>query len=431
MATVTPNFNWPVPTSTDLVKDGAVAIEALGDSIDASLVDLKGGTTGQVLSKASNTDMDFVWVTDAAGDITGVTAGTGLTGGGTSGTVSLAFDVANYGGGQYSAGKNKFINGDFKVWQRGTSINVPNTTFTYGPDRFMAYLSFSAGSASWSQQTFTPGTAPVAGYEGTYFARLTCASTTSYTEISQRIEDVRTFAGQTITFSFWAKSSAALVITPYVFQNYGTGGSAQTAASASNVTLTTSWTRYTGTMAVPSIAGKTIGTSSFLQATMIYAAGTLNNATIDIWGWQIEDGSTATPFQTATGNLASELQACQRYYYRLGAGGGGFSSGVQFGYLLDATASSSTNLYGILPLPVTMRKTASSVDFSNIGWIVTWGAGVNAISAVTIYDGSGVVGTTPQAAVLQMTTTGATANNRYPVLSNNSTAAYLGINAEL
>jgi hypothetical protein len=62
MATVTPNFNWPVPTSTDLVKDGATAIEALGDSIDGSLVDLKGGTTGQVLSKTSNTDMDFTWV---------------------------------------------------------------------------------------------------------------------------------------------------------------------------------------------------------------------------------------------------------------------------------------------------------------------------------------------------------------------------------
>jgi hypothetical protein len=95
MATVTPNFNWPVPTSTDLVKDGATAIEALGDSIDASLVDLKGGTTGQVLSKNSNTDMDFVWVTDAAGDITGVTATSPLTGGGTSGTVTVGIQSAS------------------------------------------------------------------------------------------------------------------------------------------------------------------------------------------------------------------------------------------------------------------------------------------------------------------------------------------------
>lgn len=62
MATTTPNFGWPVPTSTDLVKNGATAIEALGDAIDASLVDLEGGTTGQVLSKASNTDMDFAWI---------------------------------------------------------------------------------------------------------------------------------------------------------------------------------------------------------------------------------------------------------------------------------------------------------------------------------------------------------------------------------
>jgi hypothetical protein len=67
MATTTPNFNWPVPTSTDLVKDGATAIEGLGDAIDASLLDLKGGTTNQVLAKNSNTDMDFKWVADASG----------------------------------------------------------------------------------------------------------------------------------------------------------------------------------------------------------------------------------------------------------------------------------------------------------------------------------------------------------------------------
>lgn len=86
MATTTPNFGWSVPTSTDLVKDGATAIETLGDSIDASFVDLKGGTTGQVLSKASGTDLDFTWVAqddsnaiqnaivDAKGDLIAATA---------------------------------------------------------------------------------------------------------------------------------------------------------------------------------------------------------------------------------------------------------------------------------------------------------------------------------------------------------------------
>lgn len=61
MATTTPNYGWTVPTSTDLVKNGATAIETLGDAIDASLVDLRGGTTGQILKKASNTQMDFEW----------------------------------------------------------------------------------------------------------------------------------------------------------------------------------------------------------------------------------------------------------------------------------------------------------------------------------------------------------------------------------
>jgi len=63
----TPNFNWATPDNTGLVKNGALDIRTLGNAIDASLVDLKGGTTGQVLSKASNTDMDFSWVTDATG----------------------------------------------------------------------------------------------------------------------------------------------------------------------------------------------------------------------------------------------------------------------------------------------------------------------------------------------------------------------------
>lgn len=63
----TTNFGWTTPADTDLVKDGAAAIRTLGSSIDTSMMDLKGGTTGQVLAKASNTDMDFVWSADAAG----------------------------------------------------------------------------------------------------------------------------------------------------------------------------------------------------------------------------------------------------------------------------------------------------------------------------------------------------------------------------
>lgn len=86
MATTTTNFGWDIPQSTDLVKDGATAIATLGQDIDTALVDLKGGTTGQVLAKASGTDLDFSWVAqddsnaiqnaivDAKGDLIAATA---------------------------------------------------------------------------------------------------------------------------------------------------------------------------------------------------------------------------------------------------------------------------------------------------------------------------------------------------------------------
>ncbi len=68
MATTTTNFGWDIPQSTDLVKDGATAIAALGQDIDTAMIDLKGGTTGQVLAKATNADLDFSWT--AGGNVT-------------------------------------------------------------------------------------------------------------------------------------------------------------------------------------------------------------------------------------------------------------------------------------------------------------------------------------------------------------------------
>jgi hypothetical protein len=90
----TSNFGWTTPADTDLVKDGAAAIRTLGNGIDTSFLDLKGGTSGQILAKNSATDLDFVWVANDVGDITAVNTNSPLTGGGTSGALTLSFDYA-------------------------------------------------------------------------------------------------------------------------------------------------------------------------------------------------------------------------------------------------------------------------------------------------------------------------------------------------
>jgi hypothetical protein len=147
MATTTPNFGWPVPTSTDLVKDGATAIEALGDSIDASLLDLKGGTSGQVLSKNSNTDMDFTWVTsddanaiqntivDAKGDLIAATAADtpARLAVGTNGQVLTADSTAATGlkWAAAASGGMTLLNGPSGTTLSGSSTSISVTTTGY------------------------------------------------------------------------------------------------------------------------------------------------------------------------------------------------------------------------------------------------------------------------------------------------------------
>ena len=229
-------------------------------------------------------------------------------------------DQQNSGGpvSPFVAGKNKIINGDFGIWQRGTSFAINTATVSFAADRFATYSEFTGGSITVSRQTFTPATAPVSGYESQYYLRWAQSATTGGTNptsgVSQNIEDVRTFAGQTVTVSFWAKADASRTITTAYEQYCGTSGSGYISGSIGSYSVTTSWQRFTTTFTVPSLSGKTLGANSRLQINWSFPLNT--TATIDIWGVQLEAGSVATPFTTATGTLSGELMACQRYYER-------------------------------------------------------------------------------------------------------------------
>ena len=313
--------------------------------------------------------------------------------------------------------RNKIINGGFDIWQRGTSFtNTANAGYT--ADRWLTNVG-TGGTIVTSQQSFTPGTAPVAGYEAPFFLRLnrsTTGSATSY--FVQRIEDVRTFAGQKVTLSFWAKASSAYTFDSgdiYAWRVYGTGGS--TSESPGNFgafSLTTSWQRFSAVFNVPSVSGKTIGANSYLEISYSFptSKGTF---TIDLWGVQLEAGPAATPFETRP--IQTELALCQRYYYRNTANDayGAFGSG-------NATSATVTSIH--IATPVTMRAYPSSMEYSSLQ--VGDGTNAGSVSALAFSNqGSRNI------IHLAATSTGLTQYRAYYLQSANSTSGYFGLSAEL
>jgi hypothetical protein len=278
-----------------------------------------------------------------------------------------------------------------------------------------------------TQQTFTLGTAPVSEYNGKFFLRYdqsVAGSGGSGNYLYQRIEDVRTFAGQTVTLSFWAKADAARVVSLTLGQLFGSGGSpsAQVDTSLGSVTLTTSWVRYTATVALPSISGKTLGTDNINSLQVLFTYPTNATMTIDLWGVQLEESSVATAFQTATGTLQGELAACQRYYYRTGL------NQLYTSYGLGMARSTTTAFIQIKPL-VSFR-TIPSTAIDSTGTLANY----------ALYDGTNVIATTAISAdvpntdiysVIVTVASGLTQFRPYALINNNSTSAYLGFSAEL
>jgi len=256
----------------------------------------------------------------------------------------------------FVAGKNFIINGDMRIWQRGTSFTGG---LAYTADRWTV-----SGSGTVSQQTFTAGSAPVAGYEAPYYLNWTVSSNQQYAEIVQRVEDVRVLAGQTATLSFWARSTVgSQTMNVNIYQDYGSGGSSLNGTSLNGTfTPTSTWTRYTFTGAIPSIAGKTIGTGSFLWVRIAQLTTTATNTSLDIWGVQLEAGSVATPFTTASNTVQGELALCQRYYYTP-IYGNPTSTGATFGPI--SQNAQNINGFAGLQFPVSMRTAPTLTLYSN------------------------------------------------------------------
>jgi hypothetical protein len=310
----------------------------------------------------------------------------------------------------YAAGKNKIINGNFANWQRGTSF----TASGYTSDRFQAGIANTSGF-SVTRSAFTAGTAPVAGYESQYYmdiAGTITSASAGYITVEQKIEDVRTYAGQTVTLSFWAKGSASGTVNTVMYQNFGSGGSADVLTATSSQSITTSWTRFTQTVTLPSIAGKTIGTSSYLSVYFVKNMGSSfptygssnYTGTLSIWGVQLEAGSTATAFQTASGTIGGELALCQRYYYNHVSG-----NDITVGLGFNQT-SSQMRTYVKFPVNMRIAPTLEATSGTNY-YFAQVNNGIDYFNSFTIltptttgtqlYNGSEISGTVAQGVVVQ------------------------------
>ena len=205
--------------------------------------------------------------------------------------------------------RNVIINGNFDIWQRGTSL-TSSTTDAYLADRWL--IGHSGATLDITRQTFTKGQTDVPN-NPKYFLRVDCTSADNNVGIYQKIEDVETLAGETVTISFYAKyhDEAPTSLIMNLMQRFGSGGSTGiNTIIESGITITSSWKKYTFTGTLPSISGKTVGTSSFLY----FHIQNPNNETfnIDLSQVQLEKGEVATPFEHRS--YGDELARCQRYY---------------------------------------------------------------------------------------------------------------------
>lgn len=343
-----------------------------------------------------------------------------------------------------SMARQAIINGNFDVWQRGTTSTNPANN-AYIADRFAVVLAADGGTPPsniiHSRQILTSGDIANAFYHyrinpdgaGSGFGA------DSYYGIVQRIENgVRFLCGlnKTVTVSFWARSSIAnKKIGLTLEQNYGTGGTPSSAEyiNGDNWTLTSTWTRYTKTFTTNTLVGKSFGTSSpdilipwFLTqwgtgtfAGRVNSTGVgethVGSGTIDIAQVQLYAGNITFPFQPKS--YGDELNMCKRYYVKLG--------GDAYFYFGTCRGISATGAVGFLQLPFEMRINPTVTSGGNFG--VT--KADNSILSV-----SGIADDRVNKQMYSFTATcssGLVAGDATQLFANNDATAYLAFDAEI
>jgi hypothetical protein len=285
---------------------------------------------------------------------------------------------------------NYIINGAFEINQRNFSSTTANGTF--GFDRWSN--GSNRGTVTYSSQTVAPGTISVGGIDASNSARMAISGQSevdSFAVLVSRMENVGTLSGTTVTVSFWAKANSG---TPKVAieleQIFGSGGSSSVQTPAGFVTMSTAWARYSVTVNIPSISGKTVGSGSHLALNFWFSAGSsfnarassigIQNNTFDIWGVQVEAGAAPTEFRRNAPNIQGELAACRRYFQVYGnSPNGNFTvqTGIGASY---STANSAHVLQFDTPMRTSPSITISNVIDFNVDLVGVASAGVTAIA---------------------------------------------------
>jgi hypothetical protein len=293
----------------------------------------------------------------------------------------------------YDVGRNLIHNSMFTIAQRG--VGPFTASLAYTADRWQAFaandtISVSVGVLGDADRTSIGDEAAAQALAYQFTGSATAGSRCT---VFQQVEDVRRLGGKTVALSFWAKG---IVGTPKVAvtisQNFGTGGSPSATVLTSlgaTAALSSAWTRYTFTAALPSVVGKTLGTIpdsktgvNFYfsdQANSSGGAIGVQSGTVALWGVQLEVGSTATPLEKP--DLDVQLRQCQRFYqYFLGvlcAGNAG--TGIQF-------HSDFSFLQQMRAVPTV---TFANASYNNANTITVNNVGVNHIRLGTTSTGGG------------------------------------------